>query len=203
MLNNIRELRETRALNQKQLGALMGFTESTISRMEGGSRMIKMEDALALARILRVDVAALFPGGSQGGVAESLLVPDVGIAGLNLWSTKERNASNATIPVIPAGAFSHLAHSGLLLADDHAAELTPAGSYVITIPYDKASRITPVLDEWVVITCTEGRLTRSVVGKVKAQRPSGFQIPAGDETIPIDSANKITGLVVSTYNSIK
>ena len=128
------------------------------------------------------------------------LVPNVGIAGLNLWSTKERKVSNTTIPVIPAGAFRHLAHSALLLADDHAAELTPTGSYVITIPYDKASRIMPVLDEWVVTLCTGGRFTRSVVGKVKAQYMSGFQISAGDKATPIDTASKVTGLAVSTYN---
>lgn len=50
----ISELRESRGLNQNELGAEFGFEQSLISKLESGQRSLKFAEMVLLARSLDI-----------------------------------------------------------------------------------------------------------------------------------------------------
>ena len=66
----LRTLRELQGLSQQALAEMSGISQSNVSALESGARMMGRERALALARALRVHPAVLlFPGFDIGMVA--------------------------------------------------------------------------------------------------------------------------------------
>ena len=54
-------LRSAAGISQAELGARIGVPQSVIGKVEGGTRRLSLQDALALARALDVDVTVLDP----------------------------------------------------------------------------------------------------------------------------------------------
>lgn len=59
-MNRIRKLREARGLTQTQLGAAIGTTHGTISKLERGELELKADQVRRLARAMRVHPGELF-----------------------------------------------------------------------------------------------------------------------------------------------
>lgn len=67
MENRIRELRKQRGLTMKQLGALVGLGESTISQYENGKRQPDNETLLKLSACFGVTVGFLLGAEPESG----------------------------------------------------------------------------------------------------------------------------------------
>jgi transcriptional regulator with XRE-family HTH domain len=61
----VRALREARGLEQDVLAAQIGLTPTAISKIENGGREVKVDEALAMAKVLQVDIAS-FLGEAYG-----------------------------------------------------------------------------------------------------------------------------------------
>lgn len=70
--NPLKRLRSDRGLSQEDLAAEVGISVSQISRYESGKRDMRLKEAVALARYLKVPIAA---------IAEMPVVPLVGFVG--------------------------------------------------------------------------------------------------------------------------
>jgi transcriptional regulator with XRE-family HTH domain len=59
---NLRRYRAAAGLSQVDIAARLGppFEQSTIARTEGGSRPLRLEEALAIAKLLDIDPASLW-----------------------------------------------------------------------------------------------------------------------------------------------
>lgn len=67
----LREMREAAGLTQRQLADLVGVTDQTISNLERGVTKPTLDTARALARVLGVQVEALFaPEGPMESVGK-------------------------------------------------------------------------------------------------------------------------------------
>ncbi len=73
---NLRSLREKRGLSQKQLGARMFVSHSTIARWENGSRLPDAAMILRLSEFLGVDTNTLFQLAAQSDENPNVIIVD-------------------------------------------------------------------------------------------------------------------------------
>lgn len=67
MRNRVRELRESRALSQGQLGEALGVSRQTVNAIENGRYLPSLPLAIAIARFFRSSVEQVFLADSSGG----------------------------------------------------------------------------------------------------------------------------------------
>ena len=64
-MKNLREARKAKGYTMKQLGQLLGVTESAVSFYENGKRQPSIEMAMQIANLLEVPVAYLLGEGQE------------------------------------------------------------------------------------------------------------------------------------------
>lgn len=67
MSNNLREKREIRGLNQRELAEKAHIPQSTVSELERGVRKPWLKVAKKLSRALGITIQELFPDDFNGG----------------------------------------------------------------------------------------------------------------------------------------
>ena len=78
---NVRQLRETAGLTQKELAARAGLGEMAICTIENGKRRINVDDLYILARALDATTRQLLtPGGAEADVQQYEILFEGGIA---------------------------------------------------------------------------------------------------------------------------
>lgn len=203
MPNSIKQMREFRGLSQQELADRLGMSDSAVSRLENGRRRLTTEIAKDIARVLGVAVGDLL-GEPEADVAFREHYIEVrGTAGSDRWFTQEPKQETSTrIPVLPGGKHAQLYHAAHKIEDNHASDLTSAGSYVITVPYQGARR--SVVDgDWVLARQTEGRVARMMVCRARRDALAKYVLDAPDGQIKAGDDNEIIGLVVATYNLVE
>ena len=73
-MKKLKELRKTKGISLKELGAIVGVAESTMSLYENGKRQPDYETLLKLAEYFGVTVDYLLRGGEEENLPEELVI---------------------------------------------------------------------------------------------------------------------------------
>jgi transcriptional regulator with XRE-family HTH domain len=200
-LNKIKEIREAQGMSQEELGRRIGTVGTTISRLETGARKLKQHQMEAIARVLRCKPADLIADGLPN-VPTDMLISVAGELNADTWRVHvhKDGASTETVPLLPPHKIKNLAASAWRITDDHASWLTPAGSYVITVPVE-ALRKSPIDGDIVVVRSKEGRMERNMLSKVRVDA-RGVVVELDEGEVVIGKENWYIGVVVSVYREL-
>ena len=201
-MNNMKQLREFRKMTQSDLGDKTGYTVSSISRFESGSRRLKQEQILRFSKALGCTVDELLGTAENYMAATQDKIRVIADLGENLWSVPSHDIPvREYLPVVPGGTYKDVSHEAYQVYDDHASPAFTRGSYVITVPFSlSTSQLTNMSK--VIVRSTNGAMRRLAVGTVVTHPIQAPSVDISGKVHELGEEHKVIALIAASYDQI-